>query len=50
LLKPFYHVDDRKPVLQRVKGLVGKLIACCHQPKKPSLALDLPQVEAIIPN
>ena len=32
-------------------NLVGGLIAyCCHQPKKPGLALDLPQLEALIPN
>jgi len=29
---------------------VAGLIAYCHQPKKPSLALDLPQLEALIPN
>lgn len=31
-------------------NLVGGLIAYCHQPKKPGLALDLPQLEALIPN
>jgi hypothetical protein len=31
-------------------NLVAGLIAYCHQPKKPSLALDLPQLEALIPN
>jgi hypothetical protein len=31
-------------------NLVAGLIAYCHQPKKPSLALDLPQIEALIPN
>lgn len=31
-------------------NLVCGLIAYCHQPKKPSLALDLPQLEAFIPN
>ena len=31
-------------------NLVCGLIAYCHQPKKPSLALDLPQLEALIPN
>ena len=31
-------------------NLVGGLIAYCHQPKKPGLALDLPQLEAVIPN
>jgi hypothetical protein len=31
-------------------NLVCGLIAYCHQPKKPSLALDLPQLEAVIPN
>ena len=30
-------------------NLVCGLIAYCHQPKKPSLALDLPQLEALIP-
>jgi DDE family transposase len=31
-------------------NLVCGLIAYCHQPKKPSLALDLPQLEALVPN
>jgi hypothetical protein len=31
-------------------NLVCGLIAYCHQPKKPGLALDLPQLEAVIPN
>jgi hypothetical protein len=31
-------------------NVVAGLIAYCHQPKKPSLALDLPQLEALIPN
>jgi hypothetical protein len=31
-------------------NLVAGLIAYSHQPKKPSLALDLPQLEALIPN
>lgn len=31
-------------------NLVAGLIAYCHQPKKPSLALDLPQLEVLIPN
>jgi hypothetical protein len=31
-------------------NLVAGLIAYCHQPKKPALALDLPQLEALIPN
>ena len=31
-------------------NLVCGLIAYSHQPKKPSLALDLPQLEALIPN
>jgi hypothetical protein len=31
-------------------NIVAGLIAYCHQPKKPSLALDLPQLEALIPN
>lgn len=31
-------------------NLLCGLIAYCHQPKKPSLALDLPQLEALIPN
>jgi DDE family transposase len=31
-------------------NLVCGLIAYCHQPKKPSLALDLPQLEVLIPN
>jgi hypothetical protein len=31
-------------------NLVCGLIAYCHQPKKPGLALDLPQLEALIPN
>jgi transposase len=31
-------------------NVVAGLIAYCHQPKKPSLALDLPQLEAFIPN
>lgn len=31
-------------------NLVCGLIAYCRQPKKPSLALDLPQLEALIPN
>jgi Transposase DDE domain len=31
-------------------NLVAGLIAYCHQPKKPGLALDLPQLEALIPN
>lgn len=31
-------------------NMVAGLIAYCHQPKKPSLALDLPQLEALIPN
>jgi DDE family transposase len=31
-------------------NLVCGLIAYCHQPKKPSLALALPQLEALIPN
>ena len=31
-------------------NLVAGLVAYCHQPKKPSLALDLPQLEALIPN
>ena len=31
-------------------NLLSGLIAYCHQPKKPSLALDLPQLEALIPN
>jgi len=31
-------------------NLVCGLIAYCHQPKKPSLVLDLPQLEAVIPN
>lgn len=31
-------------------NLVAGLVAYCHQPKKPSLALDLPQIEALIPN
>lgn len=33
-----------------IVNLVAGLIAYCHQPKKPSLALDLPQLEALIPN
>lgn len=31
-------------------NIVAGLLACCHQPKKPSLALDLPQLEPLIPN
>ena len=31
-------------------NLVCGLIAYCHQPRKPGLALDLPQLEALIPN
>lgn len=31
-------------------NVVAGLIAYCHQPKKPSLVLDLPQLEALIPN
>jgi hypothetical protein len=31
-------------------NLVWGLIASCHQPQKPSLALDLPQLVALIPN
>jgi hypothetical protein len=31
-------------------NLLCGLIAYCHQPKKPALALDLPQLEALIPN
>jgi hypothetical protein len=31
-------------------NIVCGLIAYCHQPTKPSLALDLPQLEALIPN
>lgn len=31
-------------------NLICGLIAYCHQPKKPSLALDVPQLEALIPN
>jgi hypothetical protein len=31
-------------------NLVAGLVAYCHQPKKPGLALDLPQLEALIPN
>ncbi len=31
-------------------NLVCGLIAYCRQPKKPPLALDLPQLEALIPN
>jgi hypothetical protein len=31
-------------------NLVAGLLAYCHQPKKPALALDLPQLEALIPN
>ena len=31
-------------------NIVAGLIAYCHQPKKPSLALDLPRLEALIPN
>lgn len=31
-------------------NVVAGLIAYCHQPKKPALALDLPQLEAFIPN
>jgi hypothetical protein len=31
-------------------NLVCGLIAYCHQPKKPGLALDLPQLETVIPN
>ena len=31
-------------------NLLSGLITYCHQPKKPSLALDLPQLEALIPN
>jgi len=31
-------------------NVVAGLIAYCHQPKKPSLALDLPQLETLIPN
>jgi hypothetical protein len=31
-------------------NVVAGLIAYSHQPKKPSLALDLPQLEALIPN
>lgn len=31
-------------------NVVAGLIAYCHQPKKPSLALDLPQLQALIPN
>lgn len=31
-------------------NLVAGLIAYCHQPKKPSLVLDLPQIETLIPN
>jgi hypothetical protein len=31
-------------------NLVAGLIAYCHQPKKPSLVLDLPQLEVLIPN
>jgi len=33
-----------------IVNLLCGLIAYCHQPKKPSLALDLPQLEALIPN
>lgn len=31
-------------------NVVCGLIACSHQSTKPSLALDLPQLEALIPN
>jgi hypothetical protein len=31
-------------------NVVAGLIAYCHQPKKPALALDLPQLEPLIPN
>ena len=31
-------------------NLVCGLIAYCHQPKKPGLAFDLPQLETVIPN
>jgi hypothetical protein len=31
-------------------NLVAGLVAYCHQPKKPSLVLDLPQLEVLIPN
>ncbi|MFN8375010.1 MAG: IS982 family transposase, partial [Anaerolineae bacterium] len=31
-------------------NVVAGLIAYCHQPKKPSLALNLPQLDALIPN
>jgi hypothetical protein len=31
-------------------NVVAGLIAYCHQPKKPSLALNLLQLEALIPN
>lgn len=31
-------------------NLVAGLIAYCHRPKKPSLALDLSQLEIVIPN
>jgi hypothetical protein len=31
-------------------NIVAGLTAYCHQPKKPSLSLDLPQLEALIPN
>lgn len=31
-------------------NVVAGLIAYCHQPKKPSLALHLPQLEALIPS
>jgi transposase len=31
-------------------NVLAALIAYCHQPKKPSLVLDLPQLESLIPN
>jgi Transposase DDE domain len=39
------HTRHRSPVNFLV-NLMGGLIAYCHQPKKPSLRLDLPQMEA----
>lgn len=43
------HTRHRSLTNFMVNILCG-LIAYCHQPKKPSLALDLPQLDFLIPN
>jgi hypothetical protein len=48
-ISPIEHTRHRS-LANLMVNVVAGLIAYCHQPKKPSLALGLPQLEALIPN